>query len=96
MYYTDPMTGSTYHLVIHQEIDIPRLDHHLLCPMQCQLNDVTINYTPKFLTNDPTPQTHAIVINIKDSDADNDNLIFHFSLKCVTSYLLVNKPTKEE
>ena len=34
-----------------------------------------INDTPKFLTNELTLQTHAIVINIEDSDAENDNLI---------------------
>ena len=27
-------SGKTYLLVIHQAIEIPHLDHHLLCPMQ--------------------------------------------------------------
>ena len=31
--YTHPLTGQIYHLVIHQAIEIPNLDHHLLCPM---------------------------------------------------------------
>ena len=31
--YKDPMTGTTFHLVIHQAIEIPHLDHHLLFPM---------------------------------------------------------------
>ena len=94
MSYRDPMTGTTYHLVTHQSIEIPHLDHHLLRPMQCQLNDVMINDTPNFLNNDPTPNTHAIVINIKDYDAENDNLIWPLSLKVVTSYLPVHIPTK--
>ena len=33
--YTNLLTGQIYHLVIHQAIHIPNLDHHLLCPMQC-------------------------------------------------------------
>ncbi len=33
--YDDPVTGKVYHLVINQAIDIPHLNHHLLCPMQC-------------------------------------------------------------
>ena len=41
--YIDPVTGQHYHLVIHQAIEIPHLDHHLLCPMQCEVNDVTVN-----------------------------------------------------
>ena len=32
--YIDPKSGQTYHLVIHQAIEIPHLEHSLLCPMQ--------------------------------------------------------------
>jgi hypothetical protein len=60
--YDDPVTGKEYHLVINQAIHIPHLDHHLLCPMQCQVNDVIVNNTPKFLTSDPTDHTHALTI----------------------------------
>jgi hypothetical protein len=31
--YDDPQTRRTLHLIINQTIHIPRLDHHLLCPM---------------------------------------------------------------
>ena len=37
------------------------------------------------MTNDPSPQTHDIVINIEYSDADNEKLILPLSLKSVTS-----------
>ncbi len=47
--YDDPQTGRTLHLIINQAIHIPHLDHHLLCPMQCRMNDVTVNDLPKFL-----------------------------------------------
>ena len=57
---------------------------------------IMINDTPKFLTNDLTPQAHAIVINIEESDADNDKLILPLSLKVVTPYLKVYKTTKEK
>ena len=50
----DPKTGKVYHLLINQSIHIPHLDHHLLCPMQCQVNDVIVDDTSKFLTSDPT------------------------------------------
>ncbi len=60
--YDDPLTGKLYHLVIIQAIHIPHLDHHLLCPMQCRVNDVIVNDTPKFVTSDPTDHTHALTI----------------------------------
>jgi hypothetical protein len=60
--YDDPLTGEVYHIVINQAIYIPHLDHHLLCPMQCRVNDVTINETPKFLVHDPTDHTHALIV----------------------------------
>ena len=52
--YRCPMTGRQYFLVLHQAIEIPTLNHHLLCPMQCRINGVEINECPKFLTNSPT------------------------------------------
>ncbi len=51
--YTDHMTGRMLHLVINQEIHIPHLDHHLLCPMQCHVNDVTVDEMLKFLAHQP-------------------------------------------
>jgi len=47
--YHHPDSGQQYHLVIHQAVHIPDLDHHLLCPMQVRMNDVTVNECPKFL-----------------------------------------------
>ena len=60
--YDHPITGQTYHLVIHQSISIPHLEHHLLCPMQDHLNKVTINEIPKFLASNPTNETNSIII----------------------------------
>ena len=31
--YTHPFTGLRYHLIIHQAIHMPDLEHHVLCPM---------------------------------------------------------------
>ena len=42
----DPLTRRTLLLVINQTIHILHLDHHLLCTMQCRMNDVTMNDTP--------------------------------------------------
>ena len=31
--YDHPLSGQIYHIMIHQDIEIPGLKHHLLCPM---------------------------------------------------------------
>ena len=31
--YDHPYTGRTYHILIHQDVEIPDLKHHILCPM---------------------------------------------------------------
>jgi hypothetical protein len=51
--YTDPKTGRTLHLIIHQAIHVPHLDHQLLCPMQCHVNDVIVDETPNFWRQNP-------------------------------------------
>jgi hypothetical protein len=58
--YDEPWTGKLLHLIINQAIHIPHLDHHLLCPMQCHVNDLIVNNLPKFLAADLTDRTHAL------------------------------------
>jgi hypothetical protein len=60
--------GQAYHLLFHQAIHMPQLDHHLLCPMQCCVNDVTVNNLPKFLTCFPTDNTHALIMQNPEDD----------------------------
>jgi hypothetical protein len=43
-----PWDGQVYHLVFHQAIHMPQLDHHLLCPMQSCINDMTVNGVSNF------------------------------------------------
>ncbi|KAL7530108.1 hypothetical protein ACHAXR_003313, partial [Thalassiosira sp. AJA248-18] len=83
--YQHPYTGEVYHLVLHQAVSIPHLTHHLLCPMQARVNDVTINELPKFLSANPNAQSHAIVI--QDPDDRATTLTLPLSLRRVTSYL---------
>jgi hypothetical protein len=74
-----PRDGQVYHLVFHQAIHMPQLDHHLLCPMQCRVNDVTVNDVPKFLTHFPTDNMHALVV--QNSDDDSTTLSFPLHLQ---------------
>ena len=92
--YDHPQTGQVYLLVFNQAIYAPHLDHHLLCPMQCRLNDVKISEVPKFLVNDPDEFTHAIAVD--DPSGDQDPLIIPLQINGVTSYFPVRTPTTSE
>jgi hypothetical protein len=59
--------------------------------MQCRVNDVIVNDVPKFLTLNPTDNTHAIVV--QDPDDLDQHICFPLDLQGVTSYLTVRKPT---
>ncbi len=92
--YDDPQTGRTIHLIINQAIHIPHLDHHLLFPMQCCMNDMTINDLPNFLAADPTDQTHALTIT--DPDNPLQLVILPLTLWGVTLLLNVRTVTINE
>jgi hypothetical protein len=86
-----PQDGQAYHLVFHQAIHMPQLDHHLLCPMQCCINDVTVNNVPIFLTCFPTDNMHALIV--QNPDNDSTTLSFPLHLQRMMPYLPVRKPT---
>jgi hypothetical protein len=90
--YRHPDSGQQYHLVIHQAVHIPDLDHHLLCPMQVRMNDVTVNECPKFLCPAPTPESHAIVA----LDEHGNDIVLPLMLNGVTSYLPCLSLTQDE
>ncbi len=92
--YDDPHTERMFHLIINQAIHIPHLDHHLFCPMQCCVNDVTINNLPKFLVANPTDQTHALTIN--DPNNHLQRVILPLTLRGVTVLLNVRTVTINE
>ncbi len=90
----DPQTGRTLHLIIYQAIHIPHLDHHLLCPMQCCVNDVTVNNLPKFLAANRTDQMHALTMT--DPNNPLQPVILLLALRGVTSLLNVRTVTIDE
>ena len=92
--YDDPITGKVFHLVVNQAIHIPHLDHHLLCPMQCRVNDVTVDNTPKFLACNPTDKTHALTL--EDPNHPAQTVTLPLALQEVTLLLNVRAPTLDE
>jgi hypothetical protein len=92
--YDHPYTGITYMLVWHQAIYLDSMENHLVCPMQCQVNGVVVNDTPKIFVEHPTDQSHAIVV--KDLLDSENTLIIPLELNGVTSRFLVRTPTLQE
>ena len=95
--YHHPLTGERFHLIVHQAIHVPHLDHHLLCPMQCRVNDVTVNDLPKFLAADPTEETHALVFQVDSTDDGPARTVtLPLELSGITSVINVSVPTADE
>ena len=60
--YDFPMKGEIFIIDIHQKILIDHLHNNLLCPIQIKMYDVKVNIIYIYLTDNPTDQTHSIVI----------------------------------
>lgn len=91
--HVDPNSGGTYHLLFHQAIHIPHLDHHLLCPFQCRENGLLIDEVPKFQAQKPTETSHSIVAPVHEED---EVLTMPLYLDGITSYLSCFSPTMNE
>ena len=68
--YCDPVSGSVYHLVIHQAIYTPGPDHHLLSPMQCRVADVEINDCTRFLIANTTEESKLLNLMSQSTSKD--------------------------
>ena len=90
--YLHPVSGENLHLVIHQAIHIPTLDHHLLCPIQFRVAGVTINDRPKFLSPLPQKKPHCII----SADKFKARTVLSLALQGVTSILNLFKITEGE
>ena len=93
--YTIPTSGAVVMLVIHQAVFVPSLHHNLLCPNQMRLNDVVVNEQPKFLTEQPSESTHAIMIPGNDEE-NLPPLTIPLDLKGLTSCFPTRLPSIEE
>ena len=80
--------------MINQAIYVPEVDHCLLCPIQCRMNDVVIHEVPKFLTTNPTASTHSILI--ADPTNDVHPYTIPLQLEGVVSYFEYSVPTSAE
>ena len=59
------MTGEVFIVDFYQVILIDHLHNIILCPMEMKMYDVKLNDIPKYLTDNPTDQTHSILMHEK-------------------------------
>ena len=81
-------------LVFHQAIYLESIENHLICLMQCRVNRVEINDTPKIFVANPTEHSHAIVV--EDPVAPEDTLVIPLQLQGVTSVFSIRVPSWQE
>jgi len=86
----DPDTREATVFKIHQAIEIPTMDHNLLCPMQIKHNDVVMDEHPKHLAMDPMNNHHATTT----PNGDESHMI-PLSLRAVTSHFPTKKLPKK-
>jgi hypothetical protein len=92
--YDHPTTGKVYILVFHQAIYCRQMDNHLICPMQCRVNGVVINDTPKMCAPNPDDSTHSI--EVADPLGQDATLHITLILRGVASCFCVRKPSTVE
>ena len=90
--YVHPHTKVLYHLIFHQAIHMPHLDHHLLYPMQLRAHGVDVNDCPRIYCKSPGDESHAIVAK----DEYGDEIILPFYLKGVISHFNTEPLSREE
>ena len=86
-----PHDRGSFIIDIHQAILIDLLHNNILCPIQMRMYEVKVNDIPKYLTDNPTDQTHPIFMHEK-----GETLLISLYLNGVTFYFTSIKPTMEE
>ena len=87
--YDCPFTLKTYIVHIYQALYFPELEHNLINPNQCRLNNVVIDECPKFLSVHATDETHSIYF-------PREGICFPLSTHGIHLYLPTQKPTRWE
>ena len=91
--YDDPVLDETVILLVHQAIYIPAVEHNLISTMQVRLNDMIVDDTPRFLTDNVADHMYSLVIPFDDG---NVPYVMPLSLQGVTSSFPTRKPTIKE
>jgi hypothetical protein len=64
MAYNDPISHTTYLLVMRNALSIPSMGHNVIPPFLIRKAGLALDETPKFQLDTPTIDNHAIVNNV--------------------------------
>ena len=92
--YDSPKDGRPWYLHIHQALDVPDSECVLLCSNQLRDIGIRVNDEPKHLVPNPTQYHNAIAIQLGNDELEE--LIIPMSIKGVTHYFPIRKPTEQE
>jgi len=93
--YDCPTTYTTYVLICHQALHIPKLNRHLLCPPQLREAGCTVNEVPlvHLKPEERSLTSHSIIVPTVPA---LEPLHIPLSLEGVSSYFLTRMPTQAE
>ena len=88
------LKGNLDFILLAKTIYCCQMENHLICPMQCRVNGVVINDTPKMCVPNPDDSMHSIeVADPLDPDA---TLHIPLLLRGVNSCFCIRKPSTAE
>ena len=92
--YTDEDSGETVVLLVHNALYIKSMEHNLIPPFMIRLAGIHVDECPKFLSPNPTLNTHAITWF--DKDNTTVNLRINLQLQGIISYFPTRIPHEDE
>jgi hypothetical protein len=92
--YQDRVTGGIVILIFHQALHLPHLEHNLISPFPLREYGLLVHETPKFQTENPTDETHCIIV--MDCELPADELIIPLEIHRINSYFPTFKPTVQQ
>ncbi len=89
MAYNDPISHTTYLLVMRNALSIPSMGDNLIPPFLICKAGLALDETPKFQLDTPTINNHAIVGNVT-------GMRIHLKLNGIFSYFTTRNLLQEE
>ena len=83
--YDCPVTGLTSILIINNALYIAEMEHNLLPPIMMRLNGIMVDECPKFLSPNPTVDSHSIFF-------PTEKVRFPLELNGTTSFIPTRRP----
>jgi hypothetical protein len=90
--YDDPLTFATYILIFPESLQVPGMNHHIICPNQLRDNGIRVNETPLMYipVEERNDISHSIVTDLLTIPLSMDGIHSSFNTRTPTDYKLEN------